>query len=59
MVIMLNEYTNVLILGFPDPYDDEYNDYIHQCALKDSLWKMDKHLNELNLNTIITYKICF
>lgn len=32
---MINEKNKVLILGFPDPYDD-YNDYIHQCALKDS-----------------------
>ena len=48
---MINENTEVLILGFPDPFDDNYNDYIHHCALKDSLWKMDKHLNELNLNS--------
>ena len=47
---MIHENTEVLILGFPDPYEDNYNDYIQQCALKDSLWKMDKYLNELNLS---------
>ena len=47
---MINENSKALILSFPTPYDDDYHDYIHQCALKDSLWKMDKHLNELNLN---------
>ena len=50
MVRTLNEYTKVLILSFPDPYNDNYHDYIHHCALKDTLQKMDKHLDELDLD---------
>lgn len=47
---ILNENIEVLILGFPDSYDDDYLDYVHHCALKDSLFKMNKHLDELNLD---------
>ena len=50
LVCTLNEYTKVLILSFPDPYEDHYHDYIHHCALKDSLDKMNKHLDELDLD---------
>ena len=50
LVRTLNEYTKVLILSFPDPYEDNYHDYIHHCALKDSLSQMDKHLDALNLD---------
>lgn len=50
MVRTLNEYTKVLILSFPDPYNDNYHDYIHHCVLKDTLQKMDKHLDELDLD---------
>lgn len=50
LVRTLNEMTKVLILGFPDPYTVECNDYIHRCVLKDSLYKMNKHLDELDLD---------
>ena len=50
LVRTLNEYTKVLILSFPDPYEDNYHDYIHHCALKDSLHEMNKHLDELDLD---------
>ena len=48
---MINENIEVLIISFPDPYNDNYHDYLHRCALKDSLNKMDEHLNKLNLNS--------
>lgn len=50
LVRTLNEYTKVLILSFPDPFEDHYHDYIHHCALKDTLERMDKHLDELDLD---------
>lgn len=52
MVRTLNEYTKVLILSFPDPFEDHYHDYIHHCALKDTLQRMDEHLDELELDEI-------
>ncbi len=52
LVRTLNGMTKVLILSFPDPFDDNYHDYIHHCALKDSLYKMSKHLDELELDEI-------
>lgn len=50
LIRTLNDKTEVLILGFPDPYEVGYNDYVHHCALKDSLHRMSRHLDELNLN---------
>ena len=46
---MINENTEVLILGWPDPFNIHHYGYIHRCALKDSLSKMENHLNDLNL----------
>ena len=50
LVQALNEYSQVTIISFPDPFEDRYHDYIHHCALKDTLQKMNKHLDELDLN---------
>jgi len=50
LVRTLNEYTKVLILSFPDPFEDHYHDYIHHCALRDTLQRMNNHLDELDLD---------
>lgn len=47
---MINENTEVLIIGWPDPLDDNYIDYFHRCVLKDSLSKMKDHIKELNFD---------
>lgn len=50
LVDTLNAYSKVSIVSFPDPYEDNYHDYIHHCALKDSLQRMNRHLDELDLD---------
>lgn len=50
LVQTLNEYSKVSIVSFPDPFEDSYHDYIHHCALKDTLQRMNKHLDELELD---------
>lgn len=47
---MINENTQVLILGWPDPFNVHHYGYVHRCALKDSLSRMENHLKELNLS---------
>ena len=47
---MVNGETEVVVVGFPDPFRDAVRDLDHHCALKDSLAVMDKHLEELNLD---------
>lgn len=52
LVRTLNEYTKVSVVSFPDLFNDYYHDYIHHCALKDTLQRMDEHLDELELDEI-------
>ena len=46
----LNGKTRVTIIGFPDPLNVQIIDYYHHCSLKETLYKMNKHLDELNLD---------
>lgn len=50
MIYIISENTEVLIFGYPDPFQENAIDYREHCLLKDSLLVMNKHLDELNLN---------
>lgn len=47
---MIGENTEVLVFGFPDPFQANAIDFKQICLLKDSLLVMNEHLEELNLN---------
>lgn len=46
----VTENTEIVVVGFPDPFSPSATDFVHRCALKDSLPAMEKHLEELNLD---------
>ena len=44
---MVNEDTDVYLIGFNDPYSDAH-DFVHRCTLKDSMATMDTRLEEVD-----------
>lgn len=46
VVTMIDENTEVCILGFPDPFNPDVIDLQQRCLLKDSLHVMNKILEE-------------
>ena len=44
---MVNDDTEVHVIGFPDPFSNAMN-FFDPCALKESLAVMDKYLGELD-----------
>ncbi|MBR3840753.1 MAG: hypothetical protein IKM20_06425 [Erysipelotrichales bacterium] len=47
---MINEDTEVIVLGFPDPFSPYAVDFKQRCALKDSLLVIKNYLEESNLS---------
>ena len=45
----VTENTEVVVVGFPDPFSPSATDFVHRCALKDSLPAMEKRLEEMSL----------
>ena len=47
-VIMIDENTEVAVLGFPDPVNPNVFDFKKRCLLKDSLRVMNERLDEID-----------
>lgn len=47
-VHMIDENTEVVVLGFPDPFNPDVIDLQQRCLLKDSLHVMNKRLEEID-----------
>lgn len=43
-VLAIDADTEILVLGWPDPLEINYYGYVHRCALKDSLSRMENHI---------------
>ena len=47
---IINENTEVTIVGWPDPLYNEIVDFLVRCKLKDSLAIMQAHLKEVDMS---------
>lgn len=52
VVTMIDENTEVCILGFPDPFNPDVIDLQQRCLLKDSLHVMNKILEEKDFSKL-------